>query len=372
MDAVVKRRLRKLALFIAVLFAIFALPRIVWTLWPQRTVDVVIVDKTVPFAKYREHEIFFWLLEAWKIAPTEDRFLDPAIDYVGFDPVAKKGTDLDADRLKEAELLFIADTYGVYTGDYEMPDRAALERSPKIYGGLSDREAAAIESFLGRGCTVIAEFNTFASPTADAPRKRMETAFGVRWTGWVARYWPNVQDKNEVPPWIPEVFQRVFDKEFDVVGPALIFVREDSDMVVLQPSLHFEEGIATMVRTTEGADLSGLPSEGEFYFWLDVLEATGAEVLYEYQIEVNREGAAELAEHSLPHRFPAVTRKGTAYYLAGDMVDASLELGDPRRKGLLAFRRARAAMGGAFEERLVWGWYAPVIESIVDTVKPCR
>src|SRR5688572_27557019 len=282
MDAVVKRRLRKLALFLAVLFALFVLPKIVWWVWFLRTLNVVIVDKTVPFEKYREHEIFFWLLEAWKIASSSDRFLDPASDYVGYDPIAKRGTDLDGSKLMQADLLFIADTYGVYVGDYEVPgDVAALERSPKIYGGLSDQEASSIEAFLGRSCTVIAEFNTFASPTSESARKRMEAAFGVRWTDWVARYWPNVRDPNEVPPWVGKVYERVFHKPFEITGPAMIFVKNDVDMVVLQPSLHFEGDEISTMRRTDAAP-SELPRSGSFYFWLDVVEPIDAEVLYEH------------------------------------------------------------------------------------------
>jgi hypothetical protein len=370
MDAVVVRRLRKLGVVVAVLFAIFVLPQVMWWLWPQRTLNVVVVDKTVPFEKFREHENLFWLLEAWKIATREGRFLDPAIDYVGFDPRTKKGTDLDAGHLRSADLLFVADTYGVYVGDYEKPgDVAALERSPKIFGGLSDQEAHQIAEFAGRCGTVIAEFNTFASPTAGNARKRMESLFGVRWTGWVARYWPDVGDPNEVPPWIGRVYERVFGKPFDVAGPAMIFVREDADMVVLQPSLHFEDDIAVMRRTADAPD--DLPVEGSFYFWLDVVEADDAKVLYEHELAVNRAGAAELARHGVPHRFPALTRKNRAYYFAGDMVDAAIELGDPRRKGLLTFRRARSHLGGSFEERLLFGWYAPVLEWLLDGAEPC-
>jgi hypothetical protein len=374
MDAVVARRLRKLGAVVALSFAIFVLPKIVWWVWPQRTLEVVIVDKTVPFEKYREHESLFWLLEAWKITTREGRFLDPTIDYVGFDPKTKQGTDLEEQHLRSADVLFVADTYGVYVGDYELPgDIAALERSPKIYGGLSEREAEQIEAFASRCGTVIAEFNTFASPTGKGARSRMESLFGASWTGWVARYWPNVRDPNEVPPWIARVYQRVFDKPFDVTGPAMIFVREDTDMVVLQPGLHLEEGrISTLRRTDAAPDLEGLPSEGEFYFWLDVVEAKDAEVLYEYEIDVNFAGAAELAAHGVPHRFPALLRKGRAYYFAGDMVDSAIELGDPERKGLLTFRRARAMLGGSFEERLMWGWYAPVMEKLIDGVEGCR
>ncbi len=370
-----RRRLWRLAFLGAVVLGLFVVPRIAWELWPLRPMNVVIVDKTVPFQNYREHQNFDWLLEAWKIGTPDGRFLDPASDYVGFDPTAKRGHDLTADHLQGAKVLFVADTCGVYRGDYEVPGVAALERSQKIYGGFTVAEAQAIDSFVGGCGTAIAEFNAFASPTGDAARARLEALFGVHWTHWVARYWPNVRDENEVPPWIGRVYERVFGRPFDVTGPALIFVRDDVDMVVLQPSLHFENAdrIVTMHRTEEAPELAGLPREGSFYFWLDVVDATTADVVYQYQVDVNRAGAEELTKHGLPLRFPALTRRPGAYYFAGDMVDSTVELGDPRRKGLLAFRRARAWLGGSFEERLMWGWYAPVMEALIGTAGPrCR
>jgi hypothetical protein len=163
-------------------------PRIAWWARPARTLEVVIVDKTVPFRNMREHAAIPWILHANKIENGLGRFLDPARDYVGFDPVAKAGRDLGSADVAYADVLFLADTYGVYVGDYEQPgEQAALERSPKIYGGLSDDEAKTIDHFAARGGMVVGEFNTFASPTEDVPRARLEARFGVHWTKWVAQ-----------------------------------------------------------------------------------------------------------------------------------------------------------------------------------------
>ncbi len=117
-----------------------------------RALEVVIVDKTVPFEKYREHAAIPWILHAMKLQGQERQFLDAATDYVGFDPKAKTGHDLTAAALAKADILVVTDTYGVYQGDYERPgDQAALERSPKIYGGLTADEASAMEGFVARG-----------------------------------------------------------------------------------------------------------------------------------------------------------------------------------------------------------------------------
>lgn len=362
-----KKRIAKAVPAVLLLAALIFGPHQLFELRPGTTGVVVVVDKTVPFEKYREHENIHWLLHALKIAGPDGRYLEPHTDYLGFDPKARTGRDLRSEDLDAADLLFVADTYGVYAGDYEQPgDVAALERSPKIYGGFSQAEAEMIDRFVGEECkSVIAEFNTFGSPTGDAARAILERRFGARWTRWVARYWPNVRDENEVPSWVGKVYERVFDRPFDLEGPALIFVRDDTDMVVLQPSRHFEdeEEIITLQKTAHAPE--HWPDEGAYYFWLDVIEADRPDVLYEYRVEVNEAGRRELEAHGLRPVFPAVVRRPGTTYLAGDFVDLPVELGDPEQAGLLTLRRFRAFLGGTYNERFIWGWYAPLMEILV-------
>ena len=345
-----------------------ALPYLLWRLRPARTLDLVIVDKTVPFRNCREHVAVPWLLHAMKIQNPSGHFMDPAHDYVGFDPVNKFGHDLTAADLASADVLFIADTYGVYVGDYERPgDQAALERSPKIYGGVTEEEAHAVEDFAARGGMVIGEFNAFASPTNEAARRRLETVFGVRWTQWVARYWPNLKDPNEVPGWVGRLYQRVYGTAFDVSGGGLVFFKEDSDMVVLRDDTDLRPEIVTQERTRGGA-VFGFPERGSFYYWMDVVEANGSEVLFDHVVSATPAGEQKLAAHGLAKRFPAVTRRWDSWYFAGDFVDNALDLGDPERAGLLSYHRARIGCGVVpVEEAYFWGWYVPILSRLLGS-----
>ena len=345
-------------------------PYIVWHLQSSRSLNVVIVDKTVPFSNWREHAAIPWILHAMKLRQDDGRFLDPAHDYVGFDPVARKGHELAAADLSKADALFIADTYGVYVGDYERPDdQAALERSPKIHGGVEASEAHAIEAFVARGGTVLAEFNTFASPTSDDVRARLETVFGVRWTKWVGRFWPNLQDPNEVPQWVGRVYEHVTGEKFDLTGAGLVFVRDDQDMVVLRAGTDLGPNVVAQERTAKGATYD-FPERGGFWFWMDVLEAGEAEVLYDHVIDVTESGAAKLAAHGLSRRFPALTRRRDAWYFAGDFVDNTLDLGSPERAWLLSYRRRAAGCGGGTttDEGFFWGFYVPIVSRILGAL----
>ena len=356
----------RVVLFALLLALLLLTPHVLWRLRAGRQLEVVIVDKTVPFRQYREHAALPWLLHALKLQGKSGRFLDAAHDYLGFDPSTHTGTDLSPADLLGVDALLIADTYGVYHGDYGRDgEQAALERSPLIYGGMTDDEASAVERFANKGGLVIGEFNTFASPTEDAPRSRLERVFGAHWTRWVGRYWPNLRDRNEVPPWVAESWQKLTQTPFNMSGPGLVLVRDDNAIVVLRGGEDLGENVLTQERTRAG-EIAGLPPSASFRFWFDVLVPDDGEVLCEHVIDVTPSGAAKLAAQHLPSRFPAVVRRGTAWYLAGDFVDSAIELGTPELAGLLTWKSYLARVGGVPEERFFWGWYAPLVGKLLN------
>ncbi len=356
----------RIAAALVALVVAAAAPAVAWRMAPAKTLEVVIVDKTVPFANYREHTAVSWLLHAMKIRNRAGKYLDPAHDYVGFDPATKRGRDVTEADLASADLLVVTDTYGVYSEDYAPPaDPSALGRSSKIYGGLTEDESRAIEAFAARGGMVLGEFNAFASPTGDRARARLEALFGVRWTKWVARYWPNLRDEKQVPRWLARLYERVYGRPFDLRGGGLVFVREESDVVVLGDGEDLGAGVVSQEQTAGGA-VFDLPRRGSFANWMDVVEATGAEVLYEHVVDATPAGERKLAAHGLSPRFPAVTRRLDAWYFAGDFGDSTMDLGDPERAWLLSYRQSAVGCTSA-REAFFWGWYAPIVARLLSS-----
>jgi hypothetical protein len=340
-------------------------PHLVWSARPAHHAKIVILDKTIPFRNYREHAAFSWLLHALKVVAPSGRYYQEGRDYLGYDPIHKRGRTLTSADLDGADCLFIADTYGVYKGDYARPgDVAALERSPEIYGGMNADEAAAVRDYARRGGLAIAEFNAFASPTEDGPRATLESVFGTHWTRWVARYWPDLGNDEEVPQWLRRDYLRRYGEELEHHGSALIFVHEDDDIVVLRPGVDIERDVLVMRRTDAGDP--DWPPRARYVYWLDVVEPAGATVVYEYSVAATEAGARQLEAHGLPRTFPAVLHgAGNAWYFAGDFVDTAAELGDPERAGLLAWRRLTRADLDT-DESVLWGFYYPVLERLLE------
>src|SRR5262249_50815762 len=128
------------------------------------------------------------------------------------------------------------DTYGVYHDDLLSgePMKAALERSPKIYGGCEPAEAEAAAAAVRAGTTLIAEFNTLGSPTGGEERRTLEPTLGTPWTAWIGRFFAHLDDTSEVPHWMRHDYEREWKKPWEFTGPGYVLMQDDAHCEVLQ------------------------------------------------------------------------------------------------------------------------------------------
>ena len=210
-------------------------PWLAWFLQPTRPLAVLVVDKTVPVANYREHKGLMWVLNRF-------RFVDPAIgapfrydrDYAGFFPrpnhqYAIQPVPAASRRL---DFVYFADTYGVYAADLLGGDSRGV-RSRLLYGGLQPGELDAAAAALRPGGTLVAEFNTFADPTAAAERAHVTEVLGVAWSGWTGRFYQDLDRDGEVPLWLVRNYETQFRRPWEFKGPGFAFVHEDNRVFAL-------------------------------------------------------------------------------------------------------------------------------------------
>lgn len=361
--------------------AVVSAPWVAWQLQPQRNVNLLILDKTVPVQTYREHSSLIWALNYLKVKPPQTDRWELNKDYIGYYPPAKGGAGgveklLTAGDLQGKDVLFITDTYGVYRQDVAESERKqAPDYSPRIVGGIESKEADQIEAFVGRGGTLIGEFNTFATPTRKDVRGRMENLFGVHWTEWVGRYFDDLGHPTEVPAWAHRKWKAQTGKEWDFKGPGFIVDHEGGQILVLRADKEVGPQLLRIFKTKDHPLTQGAKSNLPFYFWFDIVKPqAGTEVLAEYKMDLTPEGRKIWQEAGLPDTFPALTAKQSPnlrVYMCGDASDTDLMLGPVAIAGrdkfesIGDFKHYQTDQGAFF-----WELYLPTFRNVLDRIHP--
>ena len=373
---------------IAVVALLVGLPFLGYLRRPPRRIDLCVLDKTVPFANWFEHRSLYWLLDHLNVVRANGANYALESDYLGAYPPAVPGDpprstrDLSAEDVKAARLVYLADTYGVYRDDLKSKERmeAALERSPKIYGGTSLAEARAAASAATSGKTLIAEFNTLGSPTGEDARVTLEAALGVRWTRWIGRYFARLDDVREVPQWMRNDYEREWNRPWRFEGAGYVLMQDDEHCEVLRVGYEVEPiGLTIERELPVDPHLEDAADRIPYPYWFDVVEADGdARRLASFSWHVKDTGRERLKARRLPERFPAVTRRtvaggGSAWYFAGDFADNPM---DPRPVpflGYLGVRRVVEQMKLApSETAFYWRFYVPMMETILRDAESVR
>jgi len=392
------RRFVALVVVSLVIYLCFEIPHLYWVMAPELPFKIAVVDKTVPFPDRREHKGLFWILIQNKFVdpdkPQAERFFDYKTDYSGFFPndfssqatpsktLVKSeddwkrfhgaGSDVTTVTLADRDLVYFTDTYGVYAADYtQFPyETASTIHSPQIYGGLTAEEMTNTEQFAQRGKTIIAEFNTFASPTPPDVRARFETLLGAKWTGWIGRYFVDFRDEKDVPHWLYTLYEKQYKKKWDVTGSGYMLCRNESEeFFILHDGTEVNPTGMEFVpqRAYTDNDVMQGVKPCTFRYWFDVVTAApDTEVLAQYQFNLTDTGRKVLAAHGLTPVFPAICRRkgaGNCYYIAGEMIDFNRSMGPPDSRLSLYVNRSFFAHAQASNESFFFWHTAYPLES---------
>lgn len=375
-----KRFLYSHKIFITIaslLIILFVLPYLYWFLLPVSPLSIVLIDKTTDDS-YREHKTFFWLMEHWKyVNPETGDYYDASTDYYGFYPADSTFSDPSRMKLDDVDLLYLADTYGIY--DYPM-DYAQYERLiPETYvpiqlryGGLNSEEMDRIEQFERSGKRIIAEFNTLEAPQSDVRpiQKRLEDLFNVRFSGALGRYYDDV---NTASRWMKDLYQKQYREQWDLSGRGII--------ITIQRSLNDERpGIVVLkaddlantpvfIRTSGHPLLNGTDDNVPYYYFFEFMEVdSSAKVIAQYEIQCSGSGREKMIAAGLPISFPAIILSDSTeqkIYFAGDFADNQID-------GLLTqYWNVEFLLSKLFsfyfvsdQTRFFWKFYLPMMKNI--------
>ncbi|KJE27756.1 hypothetical protein LG52_980 [Geobacillus kaustophilus] len=369
-----KREFGWIYVYIVLAVAVLSAPYWLWWLKPEMELNLLIVDETVPDRSYREHQGLVWLLNQQKYVRSNGERYKAARDYVGFAP-KKDGTYTVRPLPKEMgryDAVYIADTYGVYEEEFVRKQTDGA-RSAKVHGGLDLKEMEALWQFARQGGkTLIAEFNSMAYPTEKEVRASFAQLFGLQWTGWIGRYFPDLGSR-EVPIWVKENYKAQYGKLFSFRGPGVVLVDETDRLLVLDQRDLGDEGVV-LSSTKAGEAHWGEKMRVPYSYWFDIVKPLDEHmVLATYTLSLSERGKEKLWAIGLPLSFPAVVRYETktyqSYYFCGDYADQGELPSVYQTVGLDVWRKwtvdGRPDTGTAF----YWKAYVPMMKAILREIK---
>lgn len=366
---------------IILLLLIFG-PFVLWDCMEDIPLNIWIVDKTVAKTDYREHKGIMWVLNHNKVINKKTgEELKYDRDYYGFFPVDEKDYNVKdiPDTIEYPDLIYLADTYGVYTEDLlELnPEEMGVEL---IYGGLDGEELKKITRNIGYGNTIIGEFNIAASPTDPVNRKRLEPIFGIQWSGWRGRYFKELEGSIEIPKMFIENYEKQEDKEWNFKGPGYILLSENGEIVVLEDRKHIGEKGLTIKFEEDYISEFKIEKSVPYYYWFEFIESDkNNEDIANYHLDLTKEGKKIFEDIGLSSTFIAVTRKSDleykSYYFSGDFADLDNVNKNWNYYGMQNIEKATSILDKKAPDYFYWNAYVPMMRKIIsdlDQVKEDR
>jgi hypothetical protein len=359
--------------------ALVAAPFILWIVQPYRQLDVWVVDKTVPYPDFREHAGLFWLLNNEKISKPGTKLLyDVRTDYYGFYPISKDEwqTVPMPQGAKRPDLIYIADTYGVYRDDY-MQKKLSNDVSSILYGGLNNDDYTTIQEALGGGNTLIAEFNTAASPTNERDRILFGRLIGLKWRGWIGNYYESLAKDGGVPGWVIKNWEAERHQLWKYSGRGIVLLDEGGRVEVLTEQDDIGKNGMKVVFKPQWAKTLGIKRPTSYRYWFEWVSADPlVEEVAHYDLDVTPSGKRKLDALGLPKVFPAVVRfkneQFTSWYFAGDFADLQFSGTPYRMKGIQTIKRLLADDTVDNNSYFFLKVYAPLMHYILGSIERHR
>ncbi len=358
---------------------------LVWYLTPNRKLLIAIVDKTVIQYPGQEHISLHWVLNQEKFTKTKSEPYDPDLDYFGFFPMEKQKYKLKglerfdsaqlADLSNKADAAYITDAYGVYRNEWlkvgDIKDRSGL-----VYGGMSKQDLMFLKIMKAKRKLIITEFNSIGSPTDTSIRRQFEEMFGMKWSGWIGRYFETFDTtiNKELPQWLIKNYQRTHNNQWPFKKSGIAFIHAGNDQVViLENETHLKRALPFIYSTKKRAAHYGIPESIKYSFWFDIISVDYKqnEVFSNFDISVNTHGAKELAKYNIPNRFPAITahlaKDYRFFYFSADFCDNPVSLNSSYFKGVGYFKWLMYTRGEPLERKsFFWRLYRPLLTTILN------
>jgi len=382
--------MKKILIFI--LIFVVLIPLIMWLLWilkKPRPLNLLILDKTVLTTAVQEHLSLSWVINNEKFVHDNKAYSNQK-DYYGFFPDDKGNFHIrDFENFSANELnnlahhydaAYYTDMYGIYTNEWitryypeKLHDRRFIaDRSRKIYGGMTRKELDYLRLMKQNNKLIINEFNIIASPTSKEIRTQYENEFNIHWTGWVGRYFDNLDTlvNADIPRWLIDNYTSNHNGKWPFKKSGIAFVSENDQVLILEKDTHLNIDIPFIYTNEKNAKHYHLPEKIKYPFWFDVIEVSPSfEVISSYRLDTNNAGDSLLALGKIPKVFPAAVNYKNGYnfyYFCGDFADNPISYASSRFRFIEMFSSFSYSSSPNERNSYFWKYYRPLLRQILN------
>ncbi|PXY02971.1 hypothetical protein DF185_02425 [Marinifilum breve] len=370
------------------IFLILLIPVISWITWKvekEIPINLLVIDKTTPEKNFSEHLSFFWLANQNKwVKPTGEEY-DYAQDFLGFHPdkngeyVIKDlkvyGKENSAKLADSLDVVFFADTYGIYNSNWKDHPDYGKDTISLFYGGLQTEEFNLLRELKRKGKTIIAEFNLFASPTSPVIRKQTEQLLGLKWSGWVGKYYQTLDTlmDPEIPKWVPDLYRKNYNTEYQFNKGGIVLVNNREQIIILEQDKHLNERFPILKSELSTQLEYNVPEKVYYPYWFDI-NATDERnhVLANFEIDVNEKGKQLLDSLKVPNKFPAIIEHDEDYrflYFSCDFSDNKMGIYSSYFRGIEKISGAFYSPNQVKDRKMFfWKYYRPFMSTVMDSI----
>jgi hypothetical protein len=355
-----------------------------WLMWfikAEKHLNVYILDKTVPTMERTEHKSLSWILNHEKYIKPDGFLYDPDMDYYGFFPLNSKSQEFDfrsiriheiEDVASEYDMLYYADTYGVYYNEWYKKDSKGIKHTQKVYGGLNQNDYLLLKEMKKQKKLIITEFNLYNAPTNGLIRDKVEELFGLNWSGWTGKYFSRLDtaDNSEFPYWIVNLYKEQNNNEWPFINAGIVLVHKFGTIAILELGTHLTKEVPFINSKQETIERFGVPEIVHYSQWFDITFSEDENnVLANFKIHVNETGDSLLRHYNLKPSFPAViehTSDYNFYYFGGDFAENDINSKSAFFEG---YHNCVSILKGSDYEsnsKFFWQFYVPVLTGILD------
>jgi len=374
--------IRTIVIILIVLVLIPVLSWLFWNFKSSRPIDLLVLNKTVLSADHKEHKALFWLLINEKFVKSDKKAYDKSEDYFGFHPQKPKKTkkyeinssfkmeDID-EVVAGHDGIYYADMQGVFFNEWY---ERSLEsgKGNLIEGGLNNSDYLLLKRMYEENKLVIAEYNFYGPPTDEFVRYRTENLIDVHWTGWIGKYFHNLNLKKskDLPLWFIDAVKSGNNGEWPYAGSGIILINEmTKKYIVLEEGVHLDVNVPEIQVGEAGIEGISLPDVVHYPSWFEINTTNQNTVLAEFKIHINLDGKTVLDQNNIPSRFPAIMKAGNGspfYYFAGNFAQYDVRMITAKLAGIHIFDKLYYNNKPQDCSKFYWTFYIPMVSGIID------